>query len=277
MRTVAAVMRVCAALASSGCGLALGLDDLVADRIDGMVNAGSFNIDAHEVTNGEYRAFLDSAPSLSGQHAACGLNDSYVPGEMSQAALALAMERGVQLEVDPSCPGWFDAPHAGGDNHPVGCIDWCDAVAYCAWRGKRLCGKLGGGELVILQMDPEIIPPLEQSEWHHACSAGSTRTFPYGNDYTAGICNDREFGTEEASAHPECEGGFDGILDMSGNVEEFHDSCEQFDPPELQNCLRAGGAWWSPGDMTCDTQRPATRPGQSPSTGFRCCADVVTH
>jgi hypothetical protein len=36
---------------------------------------------------------------------------------------------------------------AGSGNFPITNVDWCDAYAYCAGIGKRLCGKIGGGTL----------------------------------------------------------------------------------------------------------------------------------
>jgi formylglycine-generating enzyme required for sulfatase activity len=71
-----------------------------------------FCIDATEVTQAQYAKFLiavgsDAAPQAS----FCAFNDSYAP---------------------TSCgPGIFD-PTTKGD-HPVVCVDWCDARAFCAW------------------------------------------------------------------------------------------------------------------------------------------------
>ena len=42
-------------------------------------------------------------------------------------------------------------------NHPVACINWCDAASYCKSRGKRLCGLIGtGGQLVRIELDMEL-------------------------------------------------------------------------------------------------------------------------
>ena len=50
---------------------------------------------------------------------------------------------------------------SGRDNHPINCVDWEQAVAYCSWRGGRL--------------------PYE-AEWEKAARAGSTSRYPWGQE-----------------------------------------------------------------------------------------------
>jgi len=77
-----------------------------------------FCIDTTEVTRSQYEVWLATSPSTSGQISDCTCNDSY----------------------ESSCP-WGDPewpPGSQGD-HPVVCVDWCDAYAYCQAVGKHLC------------------------------------------------------------------------------------------------------------------------------------------
>jgi formylglycine-generating enzyme required for sulfatase activity len=50
---------------------------------------------------------------------------------------------------------------ADRQNHPINCVDWNQAVAYCAWVKKRL--------------------PSE-AEWEYAARGGEGRTYPWGNE-----------------------------------------------------------------------------------------------
>src|SRR6185437_5545544 len=126
------------------------------------------------------------------------------------------------LGVDGRCAKkqatFFDPPTKGSD--PVVCVDWCDAQAYCAWAGKRLCGAIGGGPATTYG-DPN------ESQWYNACSNGGTTSFPYGNDYVAGDCNGGAT-VAAVGTTPGCQGltsPYFGIFDMSGNVKEWEDHC----------------------------------------------------
>ena len=120
------------------------------------IDGRTFCIDTTEVTRAEYRDFLlATAGDAAGQRATCAWNDSFAPAA-----------RG--------CPVSTFQPETQGDR-PVVCIDWCDAVAYCAWAGKRLCGQIGGGSLPGFfggAFDPA------RSQWHAACTRNGARAYP---------------------------------------------------------------------------------------------------
>src|SRR5262249_39830790 len=78
-------------------------------------SGGRFCIDATEVTNAQYAAFLATNPQTSLQPARCtSWNGTYA--------------------------GAYVGPLTGRDDYPVVGVTWCDAFAYCKWAGKRLCG-----------------------------------------------------------------------------------------------------------------------------------------
>lgn len=156
-----------------------------------------------------------------------------------------------------------------GDLVPVTEVDWCDAFAFCAWAGKRLCGRVGGGPLVGTsdRADPG------KNEWLYACSNGGSLAYPYGNAYQPAVCNDTGSGPRAFnSGTNQCTGGFTGLHDMSGNVREWISACAGM-PSDA--CVSVGGAF---GDnapqLTCASQSAnLLRTSTTGDVGFRCCAD----
>jgi formylglycine-generating enzyme required for sulfatase activity len=279
------IVSVAVAALLSGCWLALDLDDKEftlsggsggagggataatggAGGHAGMVEVtvpgqGSFLIDATEVTVSAYAAWLATSPSISAQEPRCDWNDSFVPGVCSGGPCScdgITLES--ELAVSPSVP--------------VRCVDFCDAVAFCAAQGKHLCGGIGS---LVLAGDPSASNDPARSEWFFACSNGGTRELPYGDTYAPQTCIDAgvDWTRPNDVGTLSCEGGVDGVFDMSGNVEEWVDHCYM---SQGMACFRPGGAFWHEGqdNLDCDIDWPQSTDARehSPSTGFRCCAD----
>jgi formylglycine-generating enzyme len=219
-----------------------------------MIDAGSYCIDATEVTQAQYAAFLaDKAGNTSGQPPECSWNTTY------------SVAAGCLTGFDPSTRG----------NHPIAGVDWCDALAYCAWAGKRLCGALDGG-------GPGgaggSALPREQLEWFDACSNHSDglHKYPYGGTYLPTACNGPELdagGTVAVGSLATCFGGLPGLADMMGNTWEWANTCE---PPDAnaadQGCTMWGGSFsYALEQIPCGTGSFA-RSHNGCDIGFRCCA-----
>jgi formylglycine-generating enzyme required for sulfatase activity len=100
--------------------------------------------------------------------------------------------------------------------HPINCVDWAQAVAYCAWNDKRL--------------------PTE-AEWEYAARGPDGRVYPWGSQAPSAdrmkLCdrecfsfmssNDIDNGwrpTTPVGSYPGGASPF-GVLDMAGNVREW--------------------------------------------------------
>jgi len=217
------------------------------------------------VPNEDYAVFLATNPTPD-QGAPCSWNDSLQPDTSTNCASAL---------------GAYDP--VARPRVPVSCIDWCDAKQYCQWAGKHLCGKMGGGN-----NPPADYIDADASQWYRACSRAGSRSFPYGNQYQGTYCN----GVDSPYVHPasvanspNCEGGYTGIFDMSGNVAEWEDSCNG-NAAASDNCLIRGGtlqdAQTTVPSLLCNSSAlndatpsyvAATRGTQDEFIGFRCCYD----
>ncbi len=213
-------------------------------------------IDSTEVTRDQYSAWLATGPALpASSDANCGWKSS---GSYAPAADCMINKY--------ACRG------AACGNHPQICVDWCDAYAYCAGVGKRLCGKIGGGSRV---------PGSSRSQWGNACATNIGYTYPYGNTYSPTACNGEDLKkntTVPVGSLTTCNsaGTSEGIFDLSGNVAEWEDSCDASGQQGL--CDVRGGAFTDPSFML-DCLGTSTyaldswqRSNSGSDLGFRCCS-----
>jgi formylglycine-generating enzyme required for sulfatase activity len=216
---------------------------------------GSYCIDQTEVTNQQYSAFLPVAPTT--QIADCSWNTSFVPATSSTCA--------APLPYDP----------VNRPNHPVSCIDWCDAYAYCQVAGRRLCGAIAGGAVPVASA-----ADANQSQWFRACSNAGTRRYPYGNLYQGQSCNGLDGPsptTVPVASMSLCQGGYQFLYDMSGNVREWENACSG--TGATGTCAQRGGSYLDPDStppsttLECSSVAPIRRDTRDRLIGFRCCLD----
>jgi formylglycine-generating enzyme required for sulfatase activity len=171
-------------------------------------------------------------------------------------------------------PG-FGSPQQ--DNHPVCCVSWNDAVAFCEWltEQERKAGRLLATQVVRL--------PTEV-EWEYACRAGTQTKFWWGESKEDG--NGRlnwkgpedgfEFVAPVDAFGSQGRNGF-GLADMLGNMLEWcldgYDETQAHEKLWIDNTgqrvLRCGGFRNDPAYCRC-----AYRFGRYPSRsagdfGFR--------
>lgn len=214
-----------------------------------------FGIDRTEVTRRHYEAWLAKSPDTRDQPGYCAWNGSYAPDEAC-----------MRVDEKATCTG------SDCENHPQVCVDWCDAHAYCEAVGKRLCGRVGGGASPF-----ESTADSTASQWYAACSADGALAYGYG-DHGAASCNTVELGigrTIEAGGLPDCRSsvpGYDGVLDMSGNVWEWEDSCRESVGGD-DFCHVRGGSFNSVTEkLACGEAHQFLRSFASYFVGFRCCS-----
>ena len=245
------------------------------------VKLGAFAIDRYEVSNAQYRKFLD-AMKMAGDHSRCHPDEpddkDHTPRYWREYNPLLRDAE--YARTTPFGPDTFTAKDT-----PVTGVDWFDAFAYAAWAGKRL--------------------PTE-AEWELAARGLDGRRWPWGNDWHWGRANTggekrgmdvpargRE---KDGYIYPAPVGSFAegqspfGCDDMAGNVAEwcadwfagdYYRNAPGQDPKGpvagSMRSVRGGSSQNMPSSVRCaarDSHEPEFR---TFTLGFRCAKDHGEH
>jgi formylglycine-generating enzyme required for sulfatase activity len=160
--------------------------------------------------------------------------------------------------------GLCNARRAGTARHPVNCVDWWQANAYCKWIGKRL--------------------PSEK-EWEWAARGGAAGTpFPWGNEVPSGrACwsgASSPGSTCPVGAHPRGQTA-SGVQDLAGNVWEWTSS-DEYAPTgvnasgAVRGKVIRGGGWLDAeaSRLAASVRLVAEEGRRGVDLGFRCAKEL---
>jgi formylglycine-generating enzyme required for sulfatase activity len=216
-----------------GCNSAVDTECFGGESPYHSVTVPAFKVDKYEVTAAEYKACVDAS----------GCTAANTTG-------------GCNYNV------------GGKESHPIDCVDWNQAKAYCEWAGKRL--------------------PTE-AEWEKAARGTDGRKYPWGNDaldcnravHSVSPCNNS--GTVPVGSKPAGVSPY-GAEDMEGNVWEwvedwYHDSYtgapsdgSAWVNPAGSYRVWRGGSWGhvEPGYLRASYRGRNYPTSRSDYGGFRC-------
>lgn len=171
--------------------------------------AAPFAVSRHEITRGQYAAFVQDTGQPTGPDCRVWVKDAWVVVEGKS---------------------WQDPHFPQTDAHPVTCISWYDARAYTEW-------------LAIKTGRPYRM--LSEAEWEYAARAGTSTAYHHGDDPDGLCATDNGHDLTSMEVHVDmpwegvnCRDGFAqtapvgslkpnswGVYDVHGNVWEWLEDC----------------------------------------------------
>ena len=212
----------------------------------------------YEVTVGQFKAFVKD-------------RDYQTDAEKSGGAYRLLPD-GSRWEKDPKV-NWKNPGFEQTDDHPVVCISWNDARAFCTWLSEK---------------EGETYAMPTEAQWEYGCRAGTQTAFSFGAD--AGKLAQYGWYSPNADrkAHPvgQLQPNAWGLYDIHGNAGEWtadwyaddaYKSSVKEDPtgPEAGSSrVTRGGNWYDGGLEGARCRSAARKVGHPPldrgtNIGFR--------